>query len=220
MDSFPRYAALSPLPLTKQISHNAQYQKFYNTLANLTGYISSSRSLDALNIYITFQPSCLTLNSFACLVALDADTLGEANYLVLTGGFYGTAAFSPVIDGKFIVERPTLTLARGRVNGVNHLFCRKSNRGKLTYCTGVQEVLLAVTNPLEGETFVLPNFTESIPAYTQAYFPLLNAVHADQVAEIYALGESLPTAQDQAVAIVGECECTFMVMTYSIRNSS
>ncbi|KZP26489.1 alpha/beta-hydrolase [Athelia psychrophila] len=156
-------------------------QILYNELANITG--------------------CLAPNSnsasFACLVALGADALGEANYLTITRGFYGTTAFAPVIDGEFIVERPTVTLGRVRVNG---------------------EVLLAVTNTFEGRTFVLPNLTTSIAsisAYTQAYFPLLDAAQANQVAEIYAasaLEEELPTAEDQAVAIIGES--VFICPTY------
>ena len=33
-------------------------------------------------------------------------------------GVYGTFVFVPVIDGSFIIERPTVTLERRRVNGV------------------------------------------------------------------------------------------------------
>lgn len=34
-------------------------------------------------------------------------------------GLYGTFVFVAVIDGTFIVERPTVTLEKRRVNGVS-----------------------------------------------------------------------------------------------------
>ena len=63
----------------------------------------------------------MNLSSFDCLVALDSDALGLANALVITSRFFGAAAFGPVVDGEFIVERPMLTLGRGRVNGVTYI---------------------------------------------------------------------------------------------------
>ncbi|KZP26504.1 TPR-like protein [Athelia psychrophila] len=107
--------------------------------------------------------SCLAPNSnstsFACLVALDANALGAANYLTITRVFYGTTAFAPVIDGRFIVERPTVTLGRGRINGDvagsdKHIRASKPHHEHCLYL----------------------------------------CVHA-----------SLPAAEDQAVAIIGEC---------------
>ena len=35
-----------------------------------------------------------------------------------TNGFFGTFAFVPVVDGSFIIERPTELLKAGKVNGV------------------------------------------------------------------------------------------------------
>jgi len=70
---------------------------------------------------------------FACLVSVDSDTLNQANNAIGLLAFYLTDVFVPVVDGKFIVERPTLTLDRQTVNG---------------------DVLLAVTNTFE----VVPHF--------------------------------------------------------------
>lgn len=42
-----------------------------------------------------------------------------ANMNLNLGEFFGTYAFVPVVDGTFIVERPTVTLEKRRVNGVS-----------------------------------------------------------------------------------------------------
>ncbi|KAF7980340.1 hypothetical protein HWV62_38769 [Athelia sp. TMB] len=131
-------------------------------------------------------PTAVNLSSFDCLVALNSDVLGLANALIITSGFFGTVAFGPVVDGEFIIERPTLTLGRGRVNG---------------------DILLAVTNTFEGHTFVPPDLnltTMSLSHYARELFPLMSAMQAERVKTIYEeLGGSL---QDQAIRIVGECE--------------
>jgi carboxylesterase type B len=57
-------------------------------------------------------------DAFACLVAVDSDTLNNANDVVAASAFYGTYIFVPVVDGTFIVERPTVTMDRQVVNGV------------------------------------------------------------------------------------------------------
>ena len=58
-------------------------------------------------------------DSFACLVSVDSDTLNSANDAVALSAFYGTFIFVPVVDGTFIVERPTVTMDRQIVNGVS-----------------------------------------------------------------------------------------------------
>jgi hypothetical protein len=37
---------------------------------------------------------------------------------ISAAGFFATSLFVPVVDGEFIVQRPTLSLAQGKVNGV------------------------------------------------------------------------------------------------------
>lgn len=46
-----------------------------------------------------------------CLQAVDAETLQTANYDLAGTSFFGTYIFVPVVDGTYIVERPTVTLA-------------------------------------------------------------------------------------------------------------
>jgi len=53
---------------------------------------------------------------------VEAETLQAANYDLANSAFFGTFVFVPVVDGTFILERPTVTLAKGQVNGVcDHL---------------------------------------------------------------------------------------------------
>lgn len=63
--------------------------------------------------------SCFSAtDALACLRAADVSALEMANMNLNLGEFFGTYAFVPVVDGTFIVERPTVTLEKRRVNGV------------------------------------------------------------------------------------------------------
>ena len=71
-------------------------------------------------LLITYPCSCTNAaDTFACLVAVNSDTLSAANDVVVSSAFYGTYVFVPVVDGAFITERPTVTLDRGITNGVS-----------------------------------------------------------------------------------------------------
>lgn len=78
--------------------------------------------ISTTNVY--YQCSCASAaDTFNCLVAIDAATLGAVGAAIIDASFFGTYAFSPVVDGTFIVERPTQTLAKGKHNGVRrHAF--------------------------------------------------------------------------------------------------
>ena len=53
---------------------------------------------------------------------MEAATLEALNHELANSAFYGTFIFVPVVDGTYIVERPTVTLAKGKLNGVrDHL---------------------------------------------------------------------------------------------------
>lgn len=53
-----------------------------------------------------------------CLRAADVNTLENMYTNISFSGFYGTYLFVPVVDGTFIVERPTMTLNKKKFNGV------------------------------------------------------------------------------------------------------
>ena len=53
-----------------------------------------------------------------CLRAVDVNSLQSANMDINASGFFGTFVFVPVVDGRFITERPTELLKAGKLNGV------------------------------------------------------------------------------------------------------
>ncbi|KZP26483.1 alpha beta-hydrolase [Athelia psychrophila] len=137
-------------------------------------------------------------DTFTCLVASPAATLSTVGNDVVVGGFFGTFTFGPVIDGTFIVERPTDTLKKGLHNG---------------------DVLLSVTNSYEGRDFVdtSPAVT-NITQFAQDVFPLLTPAQMTAVAAEYAkYNATLPTVEQQAIALMGEA--TFICPTYYLLNA-
>ncbi|KZP16238.1 alpha/beta-hydrolase [Athelia psychrophila] len=138
-------------------------------------------------------------NTFTCLVAVDAGTLGALGDTIVTDSFFGTFAFVPVVDGTFIVERPTQTLQKGNHNG---------------------DLLFSVTNTFEGSIFVDTNpAVTDIATYAQNLFPLLTPAQATAVATEYAqYSSTLPTVEDQAIAIMGEaifiCPTYYLLQTF------
>jgi carboxylesterase type B len=66
-----------------------------------------------------FKASCVdSTDSLDCLRTADAKLLLDASTSIGSANFLGTCTFVPVVDGTFIIERPTVTLKRGRLNGV------------------------------------------------------------------------------------------------------
>jgi carboxylesterase type B len=130
-------------------------------------------------------------DTFACLVSVDSDTLGYASDAVGLSAFYQTFVFVPVVDGTFIVERPTVTMDRGIVNG---------------------DVLLSVTNTFEGSVFTLPSET-NVTDFIRQLFPFLCAEQIVEAASYYtALNATVPGAFNQSVAVMGES--IFICPTY------
>ncbi|KAG1856414.1 Alpha/Beta hydrolase protein [Suillus subluteus] len=56
-------------------------------------------------------------DTLSCLRAADVNTLQTLNYNINVNDFFGMFAFVPVVDGTFILERPTVTIRKGRLNG-------------------------------------------------------------------------------------------------------
>lgn len=113
----------------------------------------------------------------------------------------------PVVDGTFIKERVTVTLGRGILNGVRLCVpgCFILTLITKHFCQN-QDVLLSVTNTFEGAIFVSSSVT-NITDYVKELFPLLTSDQAVVAANIYReLNVTLPSAVDQAVAIMGECK--------------
>ncbi|KAL5492762.1 hypothetical protein ACEPAI_4209 [Sanghuangporus weigelae] len=113
------------------------------------------------------QTGCSNSSSFECLVSLDASVLQEVNVLVCNSTFYGTMAFTPVIDGVLIIERPIDTIRKGRLNS---------------------QTLLSVTNSFEGKSFVNRDTTAqmTLSQYVKQLFPTLTNTQIATAVKLYA----------------------------------
>jgi carboxylesterase type B len=138
-----------------------------------------------------------------CLRAANVSLLDTANKQISAGSLFGTVAFLPVVDGSFIVERPTETLKKGHINGVTFQHFSSHYQLKPSY----QEVLLSVTNAHEGLAFVNMSAITNIRDYVVQLFPVAPTSIIDTITRKYqALGG---TPADQAVLIMGECKSSF-----------
>ncbi|KAG1750596.1 Alpha/Beta hydrolase protein [Suillus paluster] len=123
-----------------------------------------------------------------CLRAADVNTLQTLNYNINPDSFPGTVVFPPVVDGTFIVERPTVTISKGRLNG---------------------NYLLAVTNSHEGNLFVNQSMTLDIADYVKMIFPNFGYAQAAGAAMMY---QNQGSNVDQANLVISES--IFVCPTY------
>ncbi|KAJ3852551.1 Alpha/Beta hydrolase protein [Lentinula lateritia] len=170
------------------------------------GAITSSTFLPSQYVYndaipellyskVVSQAECSSADdSLTCLRAVDAVTLETLNNNIIAGGFYGTFLFVPVVDGTFIMQRPTEALAQGKVNG---------------------KALLSITNANEGTIFVnqIDPIT-NVSLYSSMLFPDFESQQADDTAELYA---NLGSPLEQDDLIMGES--IFICPTYYLLNA-
>ncbi|KAJ7033148.1 alpha/beta-hydrolase [Mycena alexandri] len=124
-----------------------------------------------------------TSDTLQCLRAAPASALLAADTELGLAGFMGTYTFVPVVDGTFVVERPSVTLNQwGKVNG---------------------EALLVTTNSDEGAGFfVFPdalaanNFT--LREYITQLFPRLPKASIGAAVELYSDANLGSSVADQA----------------------
>ncbi|KAH7906676.1 Alpha/Beta hydrolase protein [Hygrophoropsis aurantiaca] len=146
-------------------------------------------------VYISCSSSADTL---ACLRAANATILEDANEYLAGTAFWHTYVFVPVVDGTFIVERPSVTLAKGNVNG---------------------DSLLAVGNAHEGPHFINPNETLSITEFVAQLFPDLSLIQVQQAAYLYS---EFGSALEQAAEVYGDsilvCPTYFLLQAFEGRS--
>ncbi|KIK45295.1 hypothetical protein CY34DRAFT_22614 [Suillus luteus UH-Slu-Lm8-n1] len=165
-----RFAMTSSAFLPSQYNYNDRIpEMLYSEVVNGTNCSSSSDTL-------------------SCLRAADVNTLQTLNYNININGFYGTSVFIPVVDGTFILERPTVTIRKGRLN---------SNR------------LFSVTNSQEGNLFVNQSTTLDIEDYVKTLFPNFGSA---QVAGAVIMYQNHGSNVDQAKLVMGES--IFVCPTY------
>ncbi|KAH0833389.1 Alpha/Beta hydrolase protein [Lanmaoa asiatica] len=153
-------------------------------------------------------------DTFTCLQSVEADILQNANYYLVDSAFFGTFVFVPVVDGTFILERPTVTLAKGQVNGV---------RAHLHYIfqmlTFLKQVLLSVCNQNEGNVFVNVNETLTITDYISQLFPDMTSLQVQEAASVY---EDYGTPLEQAITVMGDsifvCPTYYLLQAFAGRS--
>ncbi|KAF9224462.1 alpha/beta-hydrolase [Gyrodon lividus] len=133
-------------------------------------------------------------DTLSCLREADVNTMETLNYYMNVAGLFGTCVFVPVVDGTFIVERPTVTISKGRLNG---------------------EALLAVTNTHEGNVMVNQSITMNISQYVSTLFPNIQPSQAALATPLY---QNLGTNVDQANYAMGEsifvCPSYYLVWAF------
>lgn len=171
------------------------------------------------DLLIDLTHSCSSeQDTFACLQAADPQVLETTNLNITISAFPGTFVTVPVVDGSFIIERPTLTLDKGRGNGVrieitrHHTYYHCSpgllRESSLMY-DAIQELLHSVTNTFENRVFVSNSTTMGTLAdYVTQLLPTFGAEQINAVVEAYT-NIGLETTHDQAIGVLDECKCHF-----------
>ncbi|EGN99360.1 hypothetical protein SERLA73DRAFT_108823 [Serpula lacrymans var. lacrymans S7.3] len=162
-------------------------------------YYYNDRVPQSLYEQVVSISGCSSSNdSLACLRTVDANTIQTINYDLAGTGFYGTYLFVPVVDGTFIVERPSVTLAKGLANG---------------------EMLLTVGNSHEGHNFVNLNETLTITDYVAQLYPDMTSLQVQEAAYLY---NNTGDALDQAIGVMGDsifvCPTYYLLQTFAGRS--
>ncbi|EIW84339.1 alpha beta-hydrolase [Coniophora puteana RWD-64-598 SS2] len=163
-------------------------------------YYYNDRVPELLYSEVLNYTGCTTAaDTLFCLREADVTTLQTANYnLASSSAFYGTYVFVPVVDGEFIQERPSVTIAGGKLNG---------------------DLYFAVGNSHEGNIFV--NQTEAyMPAeYVANLFPDMTQEQVEQAAYLYS---DMGTPIEQANWIMGDsifvCPTYYLLAAYPGRS--
>ncbi|KAJ5701490.1 hypothetical protein N7488_009038 [Penicillium malachiteum] len=149
--------------------------------------------------------------AFECLANADTVTLQYASANVSISGEWGTWAFQPVVDGKFIQELPSKQLLQKRVSGKRILSGNNANDG------------VPLSPPYINTTAAFSNYLKST-------FPLFNDTDFLKLKEIYGvqstsprntsprydtLGNHGPTALNQSEMATGLQQTVFNIFAES-----
>ncbi|KAF5360608.1 hypothetical protein D9756_005152 [Leucocoprinus leucothites] len=158
-------------------------------------YAYNSRIPEKVFQWVVEQTGCSSASdSLGCLRNTDVDILNQANNNITAEGFFGLLTFTPVVDGKFITDRPTVLLRRGKLNDA---------------------AIFSVTNRNESgrPNLVDPSIADTvkIPEYIANLWPELTQQQINQGAALYE-NASLGAPIDQAIA--ANSESVFVCPTY------
>ncbi|KAG2064949.1 alpha/beta-hydrolase [Suillus decipiens] len=174
-----RAAMTSSMFLSSQYNYNDRIPEIlYNMVVNGTNCSSSSDTL-------------------SCVRAADVNTLQTLNYNTNLNGHHGTLTFVPVVDGTFIVEKPTVTLIKGRLNG---------------------NYLLAVVNSHEGNIFVDQSTTMSVADFITTIFPNFSPAQITGAAAMYQnMGSNVNQANLAMAESMFLCPTYYMLQAFGER---
>ncbi|EGN99361.1 hypothetical protein SERLA73DRAFT_152978 [Serpula lacrymans var. lacrymans S7.3] len=149
------------------------------------------------NEVVSYAGCSSSTDTLACLRTVNATTLETVNYNLAENAFYGTYIFVPVVDGTFIVERPSVTLAKGLTNGVGSF--SPNSRG--------------------WNSFVNLNESLSVTEYVSNLFPDMTPLQVQEAAYMY---NNTGTALEQAFGVYGDsiivCPTYFLLQTFAGRS--
>ncbi|KAG1875450.1 Alpha/Beta hydrolase protein [Suillus subalutaceus] len=136
-------------------------------------------------------------DTLSCVRAADVNTLETLNSNINLDGFYGMLTFVPVVDGTFIVERPTVTLSKGRLNG---------------------NYLLSVVNTHEGNIIVNQSTTLDVTDFIRTIYPDFGPAQITGAAMMY---QNMGSNVNQANLVMGEsmfvCPTYYMLEAFGER---
>jgi len=137
---------------------------------------------------VASQSGCSGINAtLKCLRSISATTLNQVANNIEQSNFFGVFTFVPVIDGSFIVERPTVTLSKGHRNS---------------------DVVFIMTNTHEGDIFTNPSALTSdnttLAQYITELFPRMNDSSIQQAVKLYSNVSGLNTVPEQAAEVMGD----------------
>ncbi|TFY71855.1 hypothetical protein EVG20_g1158 [Dentipellis fragilis] len=168
---------------------NTKPPLFHAALANSPflpfAYRYNDPITEALYSKVVAHANCTqTADPLNCLRKVDATALVAAEAAVDSSNFLGLFSFVPVVDGEFLIERPTVTLKRGRLNA---------------------KAALISTNTHEGILFAPPQAVANITLkqYITGLFPRLDKNQVEKAVRLYQQG-NLSTVPDQAAAVIGD----------------
>ncbi|KAG0700092.1 Alpha/Beta hydrolase protein [Suillus ampliporus] len=160
-----------------------------SSLVSIPQYNYNDRIPEMVYSKVVDETNCTSSSdTLSCLRAADVNTLQTLNVNISLNVFFGTIVFAPVVDGTFIVERPTVTISKGRLNAKH---------------------LLAVTNSHEGNVLVDQSTTLDIAHYVKMYFPNFGSAQVAGAAMMYQNQESNVDQANLAIS-----ESIFVCPTY------
>lgn len=156
-------------------------------------------------------PSCpVDHETISCLRSIDAQTLRDASASLDGDGRPLFTDFAPVVDGSYILERPTLALGKRKVNAVRPA---TSLRGRVDV-DNLQDTLMVLTNTNEALIFTPASEVEgsdTVENFIARIFPRLPEAKVKEAEQLYSAPTPAESIHQFAVQIKSECTSYFLV---------